>query len=1426
VAMAAMALVLTRFSQFAPIARADAAVADIIFMRQTRAADLQSGSYQIMKLSPGTASGTVSTLRTTNWSNGEDPQEGAPVVSPNGSQIAFETEESHLMVMSANGSGATELVSASCPITRITWAPVGQQIVYASCDKIYRASLGDSSPTLLTDVVPNSTSHPCYPWGNNPNYLGTIACAPDPHEPSWSPFGDKIVYSAIYESAPGEPVGRQLFIMNADGTGKRLLASSANSYDDITPTWSPDASRIYFGSSEGEGIWYYSSNDGFTSTSVTRDHLTDGDDNVNGAGVYNHDGSATQSTGIQVSSDGSTLAYAEPSPFSSVLESGIYTVSSTGGTPSKVLSDTSSSSEGVSHSSPSFVSLASAEKNLLALGDSVAAGEGINDGYIWTGSSWAKVGPAEPVWADTTDALGSDHQTCHQSDLAYSRLFRGDGYDVRHMACTGATAFNLDGGVLTDQVFVSGEETIDTVPAQLGGDCTDCASPNTDLDFSDTDVITLTIGANDIEFHKWLAKCYVTDTWPILITTVACGTTADNNEIATQLSEAKGDLHKVLNELDRRASEKHKRPIVLVTNYYMPLPDTFQSGCVDIQSDDFGTSGLGLTEGEFNWIKSKFGTLNTNIADEVRDAIDNHDSLDVRLVDISRIMQNGYDGHDHSFCSAYGPWVHGPSIAYDDYDFFAPTKAPYHPTIGGQRAIYRAIKNTLTNALNPVSVPGGTFSAGGVLGTVTLQTTNQQGLLIQGPGLSTGDAGGGLQLVGGGWDDDPSHAGMWTGAITDLGTYHARSATATGIGMQDGNIYLQGKSGLTDGDQFNPNTILTVGTADTNLITNPSLEGPLTTGSVTNWTDYTCESCTALNTANHWNGNSSLAVTATEEDDGAKNNLGAALDTETDYTLSFYAKSSSGTATVEAGYLRNGSTEDAACGDYNTQSVGTSGWTRVTCTFTTSSTEGTDAAAVTIYQTDDTDRTLYLDGVQLEQSTGVATAYGMGSLALDAVVTSPLQMRNIEDSAAALLVQNASGTNVFTVDTVTSTTTVGGTLSANIITPTSAFVLGATDQQFTLQGTGGSTITATDSGNTTTLGFATPTADVTLNMPALAAGTYTVCTSAGNCGGGSGTVQAAYTGSTGGSTPEVKLDATRGGFDIQDADSTTGGSLLTVRASNSGGLGSSLLDVNSTGQAFKNSTDSTAAFQVQTSSGTSLLKADTSNQRVTLGGAGIYSGTGSGARQFSLHNDTNDSTLKLSANVIGYANTGDKLGGTDSGNNNMVSASKFNSGTGGTVNSVSFYAPVVGSSPNNKIEVGIYADNSGSPGTRVGVSDLSSPTALTAASWTQVPLTMTVSLTANTTYWLAFNVNSGSTTYGGRTTGVSNSSKYYNSVSFGSAGIPSDLTSTSPNSTSTWSYAIYAPYQTIGDTAYVKPTLAVNDAGAATFRTRWPLSCV
>ncbi|MET0779223.1 MAG: hypothetical protein ABWY71_00155, partial [Candidatus Saccharimonadales bacterium] len=182
-------------------------------------------------------------------------------------------------------------------------------------------------------------------------------------------------------------------------------------------------------------------------------------------------------------------------------------------------------------------------------------------------------------------------------------------------------------------------------------------------------------------------------------------------------------------------------------------------------------------------------------------------------------------------------------------------------------------------------------------------------------------------------------------------------------------------------------------------------------------------------------------------------------------------------------------------------------------------------------------------------------------------------------TTANTLTGASSFTAAGTALSVTNNATIGGALTVNSITPNSALTIGVAGQSFTLQGNGTSTIKATDTGNTTTVDFTTPIANTTLHFPALAAGSYTLCTTSGNCAGVGVTLQTAYTNST---ATEVVLDATRGALTVRDT---------------SGGLGTNLLEV-------QNNLGSTTYFNV-TASGVNITGTNVSSGNVNTTGGTI-----------------------------------------------------------------------------------------------------------------------------------------------------------------------------------------------------------------------------
>jgi len=69
------------------------------------------------------------------------------------------------------------------------------------------------------------------------------------NDPDWSPDGSQIVYISAVDSEPGAPGRRRdVFLMNADGSGSHRLFQMPGGAGSTHPRWSPDGSRISFDS--------------------------------------------------------------------------------------------------------------------------------------------------------------------------------------------------------------------------------------------------------------------------------------------------------------------------------------------------------------------------------------------------------------------------------------------------------------------------------------------------------------------------------------------------------------------------------------------------------------------------------------------------------------------------------------------------------------------------------------------------------------------------------------------------------------------------------------------------------------------------------------------------------------------------------------------------------------------------------------------------------------------------------------------------------------------------------------------------------------------------------------------------------------------------------------------------------------------------
>jgi TolB protein len=160
----------------------------------------------------------------TNLTRSPKSEDRYPCWSPDGKRIAFISDRAggaNLFVMNADGGNIRQLTRTTAVCYMPSW--VGDRIVFGMHgQKPEMASLREDGADL--------------------KMLG------DGHDPCLSPDGRKIVYT-------GEATGGvTVFIMNADGSGKRRLVKDTNPWGAIFPTWSPDGREIVYSFKAGSAL--------------------------------------------------------------------------------------------------------------------------------------------------------------------------------------------------------------------------------------------------------------------------------------------------------------------------------------------------------------------------------------------------------------------------------------------------------------------------------------------------------------------------------------------------------------------------------------------------------------------------------------------------------------------------------------------------------------------------------------------------------------------------------------------------------------------------------------------------------------------------------------------------------------------------------------------------------------------------------------------------------------------------------------------------------------------------------------------------------------------------------------------------------------------------------------------------------------------
>ena len=160
---------------------------------------------------------------------------GSLAWSPTGTKIAYSAwgdVSSDIFVMDADGRNAENLTRDEHHSSEPSWSPYGNRLIFRTWKGLH-PPFGDETNLFVIDANGgNRINLTMNPRGKNAS-------------PSWSPDGKKIAYKASPKPGLWFPP-HNIYVMNVDGTNQVMLTEEGRWVYEWHPTWSPDGKKIAF----------------------------------------------------------------------------------------------------------------------------------------------------------------------------------------------------------------------------------------------------------------------------------------------------------------------------------------------------------------------------------------------------------------------------------------------------------------------------------------------------------------------------------------------------------------------------------------------------------------------------------------------------------------------------------------------------------------------------------------------------------------------------------------------------------------------------------------------------------------------------------------------------------------------------------------------------------------------------------------------------------------------------------------------------------------------------------------------------------------------------------------------------------------------------------------------------------------------------